>query len=160
RVDTVNGAPAAELAGGLRFEELPIACPDRRFALSGTDELLAAVEGAAPIGRGSRVTIVGAAGTGKTDVLRRLADALSQAGQEQLWILLTGVRPEEIPEWQRGTVAPAAALSFAASADAQAQALENAVDQVRRLVVRGAHAVVLIDTLDGIPASVARKVMA
>jgi transcription termination factor Rho len=46
-------------------------------------------------------------------------------------------------------VAPAAALSFAASTDAQDHAVELVVDQARRVAARGADAVVLIDTLDG-----------
>ena len=40
-------------------------------------------------------------------------------------LVLAGVRPEEITEWQAGPVAPAAAVSFAASADAQAQTVER-----------------------------------
>ena len=53
-----------------------------------------------------------------------------------------------------------AAVSFAASADAQAQTLEHAVDQARRLAARGSHAVVLIDTSSGIQAHAARKLLA
>ena len=63
-------------------------------------------------------------------------------------LVLAGVRPEEITEWEQGPATPAAALSFAASADAQAQTIERAVDQARRLAARGSHAVVLIDTLE------------
>ncbi len=159
RVDTVNGRPATELADAVRFDDLPIAFPDRKFAFPAEDELLAAIDRTAPIGRGSRVTIFGAAGAGKTETLRRLAGALS-GGEEQLWLVLTGVRPEEIAEWQAGPVAPAAALSLAASPEAQAQALDGVVDQVRRLVARGGHAVLLIDTLDAVLAGAGRKAMA
>ncbi len=159
RVDSVNGRPATEQADSARFEELPIAFPDRKFALSTEDELLAALDRAAPIGRGSRVSIVGPAGSGKTEALRRVAGALAQ-GEERMWLILAGVRPEEIPEWQSGPVEPAAALSFAASPDAQAQALDGVVEQARRLVARGTHAVLLIDTLDTILPGTARKAMA
>ena len=55
-------------------------------------------------------------------------------------LVLAGVRPEEIAEWQEGPVAPAAALSFAASADAQGQAVERAVDTAKRVAARGGHA--------------------
>ncbi|HZU59675.1 MAG TPA: Rho termination factor N-terminal domain-containing protein [Solirubrobacteraceae bacterium] len=159
RVDTVNGHPASELADGQRFDDLPVAFPDSRFTLPEGDELLAAIARTAPIGRGSRVSIVGPAGAGKTETLRRLAHALSAGEREQLWLVLTGVRPEEIPEWQAGPVAPAAALSFAVSPDAQAQALDGVVEQVRRLVARGTHAVLLIDTLDAVAPGTARKAM-
>jgi transcription termination factor Rho len=77
-----------------------------------------------------------------------------------VWLVLTGVRPEELAEWQQGQLTPAISLTFAASVDVQSQALEGVVEQVRRLVARGADAVILIDTLDGVMPSVARKALA
>ena len=74
--------------------------------------------------------------------------------------MLLGARPEELAEWQHGPVTPAASLTFAASSDNQSQALDGVVEQVRRLVARGADAVILIDTLDGVTPSVARRVLA
>src|SRR5205807_35276 len=71
-----------------------------------------------------------------------------------------GVRPEEIQEWRDGPVAPAAALSLGASQDAQAQAVEGTVEQARRMAGRGAHAVVMIDTLGALPPQVGRKALA
>jgi transcription termination factor Rho len=87
---------------------------------------------------------------------------VSLIAQEDLHLLLvlTGVRPEEISDWEAGPLKPAAALSFAASADAQSQALEPVIDQARRWAARGSHAVVLIDTLDGLHPYAARKVLA
>jgi transcription termination factor Rho len=75
-------------------------------------------------------------------------------------VVLAGVRPEEIAEWQDGPQAPAAALSFAASADAQAQAIERALDGAKRVAARGGNALVLIDTLDGLAPQAARKALA
>lgn len=160
RVDSVNGRPAAELADGVRFDDLTIAFPDSKLGLPADDQILAAIDRTAPIGRGSRVTVVGPSGAGKTETLRRLAGALSARGEERLWLVLTGVRPEELPEWEVGPVTPAAALSFAASSDAHGQALDGVVEQVRRLVARGTHAVLLIDTLDAVAPGTARKAMA
>ena len=88
--------------------------------------------------------------SGKTEALRRLAGAL--AGREGLEVLvvLAGVRPEEIAEWR--AVAPGAALTLRrARADAQAQAVEQAVEQGRRVAARGGDAVVLIDALEYLP---------
>jgi transcription termination factor Rho len=159
RVDTVNGRPASELADSVRFDDRPVAFPDRRLTLSG-DSVLEAIDRLTPIGRGSRVTISGPGAAGKSELLRRFAGALSADEGLQVWVALTGVRPEELAQWQQGPVPPAMGLSFAASADAQSQALEGVVEQVRRLVARGADAVILIDTLDGVNPSVARKAMA
>jgi len=75
--------------------------------------------------------------------------------------VLAGVRPEEIAEWTEGegSLAPAAALSFAASPDARAQAAEHAIEVAKRTAARGADALVAIDTLDGLAPELARKVL-
>jgi transcription termination factor Rho len=161
RIDTVNGKPAAELADSARYDDLPASFPSERLGLEADgDPTVQAVASATPIGRGSRVTIAGAAQSGKTELLRRIAAALAGREDLQVWVVLAGVRPEEIQAWREGPVAPAAAVSFAASPDAQAQAVEGTVEQARRMAARGAHAVVLIDTLGGVPPQVARKALA
>ena len=160
RIDTINGRPADEVADSTRFDDLPAAYPSERFRLGSEDPTIKAVEWLTPFGQGSRVSIVGPARAGKTEALRRLAATL--AGQEgvQVTLVLAGVRPEEITEWQEGPAPPVAALSFAASADAQTQTVERAIEQARRLAARGSHAVVLIDTLGGMQPSAARKLLA
>ncbi len=161
RVDTINGRPADEISDGVRFDELPAAFPTERFAFDAQDETVQAVEFLTPIGRGSRVTIAGDPHTGKSETLRRLADALAALDAElEHAVVLAGARPEEIAEWRESPLAPVASLSFAASPDAQAQAVERAIDQGKRVAARGGHAVVLIDTLEGLPAGAARKALA
>jgi transcription termination factor Rho len=160
RIDTINGRPADEVADSTRFDDLPAAFPSERFRLGSDDPTIKAVEWLTPFGPGSRVTIVGPARAGKTEALKRLASTLTGHEDIQLSLVLAGVRPEEISEWQQGPVAPAAAVSFAASADAQAQTIERVVDQARRLAARGSHAVVLIDTLSGLQPHAARKLLA
>ena len=153
RVDTINGRPAAELADSARFDDLPAEFPSERFELAGDDPTISAIAEQVPIGRGSRVTIAGAAQAGKTETLRRLASHL--AGQEDLevWVVLAGVRPEEISQWREGAPEPAATATLAASSDAQGQAVEGVIEQARRMAARGAHAVVLVDTLEWSPAA-------
>ena len=73
-------------------------------------------------------------------------------------MVLAGVRPEEVAEWREFELV--AALSFAASTDAQAQAVEQAVEQGRRVAARGSHAVVLIDSLEQLPPQAARRALA
>ncbi len=74
-------------------------------------------------------------------------------------VVLAGARPEEIAQWREGPVPPAAALSFAASADSQDQAVERAIEGAKRLAARGAHALVLIDNLDGLHPHAARRAL-
>jgi transcription termination factor Rho len=157
RVDTINGRPADEVAEGTRFEDLPAAFPSERFELGSEDPTVKAIEWLTPFGKGSRVVIAGPSRAGKSEALRRLAGALSGLEGLELSLVLAGVRPEEIGD---AALEPAAALSFAAPADAQAQAVEQAVEQGRRVASRGGDAVVLIDTLDHLPAHAARRALA
>ena len=160
RIDTINGLPAAEVADTARFDDLPAAYPDERFKLGSEDPTVKAIEWLTPFGRGSRVTIVGPARSGKTEAAARLGVAIAAIDGLQLSVVLAGVRPEELSEWRRGPLEPAGAISLAASADAQSQVVERVIEQARRHAARGADAVVLIDTLDGLHPHVARKVMA
>jgi transcription termination factor Rho len=160
RIDTINGASADTVSDGSRYDDLPVDYPNERLALGSKDPTLEAIEWLTPLGRGSRAVIAGARHAGKTETLRRLLDALRGREDLELSVVLTGVRPEEIAQWREGPIPPVAALSFAASADSQDQAVERAVEAARRLAVRGGHAVVLIDNLDGLHPHAARKALA
>jgi transcription termination factor Rho len=160
RIDTINGAPADAATSRAAYEDLPVAYPSERLALGSEDPTLAAIEWLTPLGRGSRVVICGAGRSGKTQTLRSLLAALAGSEDLELTLVLAGARPEELAEWQDGPVAPVAALNFASSANAQGQAVERAVDAAKRVAARGAHAVVLIDGLDGVHPQTARKALA
>jgi transcription termination factor Rho len=161
RVDTINGQAADEVAEGTHFDDLPCAFPSERIELGGDDPTLKAIEFLTPIGRGSRVTITGPARSGKSEALRRLAGALAGAGGFELTVVLAGTRPEEVAAWKADDqVAPGGVAGLASSADAQAQTIERCVDTAKRIAARGGHAVVLIDSLDGIPAHAARRALA
>jgi transcription termination factor Rho len=160
RVDTINGRPASEVVDSTRFEDLPAAFPSERFSFDSEDPTIRLIADRLPVGRGSRVTIVGERQSGKTEVLRRLAIAMAAQEGVEVRLLLTGVRPEEIAEWRAGPVEPEAAISMAASVEAQVQAVEGVIEQARRLAARGANAVVLLDTLEDLPAQAARRAIA
>jgi transcription termination factor Rho len=160
RIDNINGASADAVSDGARYEDLPVAYPSERLALGSKDPTLEAIEWLAPLGRGSRAVIAGAAHAGKTETVRRLLEALSGREDLEVTLVVAGSRPEEIAEWQEGSVPPVAALSFAASADSQGQAVERAVDAAKRVAARGGHALVLIDSLDGLQPQAARKALA
>jgi transcription termination factor Rho len=162
RVDTINGSSAETVAEGARYEDLAVAHPSQRLELDASDPTLKAIEWLTPIGRGSRALIVGAARAGKTEILRRILGALAQREGLELTLVLAGVRPEEVADWEQvppAPVAPSAALTFAASPDQQGQAVEHAIDTAKRVAVRGADAVVLIDGLDGLHPHVARRAL-
>jgi transcription termination factor Rho len=159
RIDTINGAPADAASDLARYEELPVAYPVERLELRSRDPTLEAIEWLTPLGRGSRAVIAGAARAGKTEILRRLLSAIADREDLELTLVLAGARPEEIAQWQEGPVQPAAALSFAASADAQGRAVEEATDSAKRVCARGGNALVLIDSLDGLHPQAARKAL-
>jgi transcription termination factor Rho len=160
RIDTINGESADAVSDGARYEDLPVDWPGERIALAAKDPTLEAIEWLTPIGRGSRAVIIGARHSGKTETLRRLVDALQEHEGVELTLVLAGSRPEEIAQWQAGPLAPVAALSFAASADSQDQAVERAIDAAKRVAARGGNAIVLIDGLDGLHPHAARKALA
>ena len=72
--------------------------------------------------------------------------------------MLAGALPEEATEWHRTDGLAVTGGSFDRSPDAQAQAAELAVERAKRRVERGGHAVVLIDSLEGLPAGARRRV--
>jgi transcription termination factor Rho len=160
RVDTINGQSADSVSDGARYDELPLHWPGERIALDSKDPMLEAIDWLTPLGQGSRAVIVGPRSTGKSETLRRLLDVLHGRDGLDVTLVLAGARPEEIAQAQDGSVAPAAALSFAASADSQGQAVERALDTAKRIAARGGNAVVLIDSLDGLHAHVARRALA
>ena len=160
RVDTINGRSADEVAEGTKYEDLTCTWATDRIALDDEDATLKAIEWLTPFGRGSRVVITGGPRAGKTEALRRLAGALGRQEDLELTVVLAGVRPEEIGDWKSGATAPAVELGLAAAPDAQAQAIERTIETGRRVAARGGHAVILIDTLEHLPAPHARRILA
>src|SRR5215207_1156909 len=158
RVDTINGRPADEVAEGTKFEDLPAAWPTERLALGSEDVTLKAVEWLTPFGKGSRVLIAGGPRAGKSELARDSVESRSGRDELELLVVLAGVRPEETGDWPEP--APVAAVSFAGSPDAQAQAVEQAVEQGRRVAARGGDAVVVIDTLEYVQPHAARRALA
>jgi transcription termination factor Rho len=160
RIDTINGRPADEVAEGTHFDDLPCTLPTERLALGSEDATLKAIEWLTPIGKGSRVSIVGEEHAGKSEALKRLAGTLKDVEGVEVHVVLAAVRPEECAEWRSGEIEPVAALSLAASPDAAGQAVERAIDTAKRITARGGDVVVLIDGLDGVAPHAARRALA
>lgn len=156
RIDTINGVAAEQAVVGTRIDEVEVDFPTEAFAL-GDDPALAALP---PFGRGSRVLIVGPSRSGRSVLVGRIAAVLAATDGLDVELLLVGVRPEELSAAKELAHATATGLSFAASVDAQETAVEQAAERGRRIAVRGGHAVLLVDTLDGLGSGAVRRTMA
>jgi transcription termination factor Rho len=120
RVETINDAPAGEVADAGRYEDRAVAYASELLSLESgagapvgtggagaSDAVLRAIERLAPFGRGSRVLIAGPPRSGKTTVLCKLLGVLSGRDGLDVTLVLVGVRPEEIAEHGNGGAAPA-----------------------------------------------------
>ncbi|WP_320672419.1 Rho termination factor N-terminal domain-containing protein [Patulibacter defluvii] len=160
RVETINGSSAEETSTGTKFEELEAVRPTELLAVTSDDPTVAAIAWLTPIGRGSRAVIVGPHAAGKSEALRRLAVGLRGIDGLELLPVLAGSRPEELGDWQADGLEPVAALDLSSGPEQRAKAIDEVVDRGRRVAARGGHAVVLIDTLDGLGEGAARRVLA
>ena len=151
RVESVNGAEAEPPEQRPWFRDLTPVFPSAR--LSAPSPLKST-----PFGRGSRVLIAGPPGAGATSLLREIALGLAKLDDTALQVVLVGVRPEEVTEWRRLDGLSVLGGSFDHSPDPQAQAAELAAERAKRLVERGHHAALLIDSLDALPAAAQRRV--
>ena len=151
RVETVNGAPAEPAEERPWFGELTPVFPTQKLPAPKALK-------DAPFGRGSRVAIAGPPGAGASELLREIAQELTGNEELGVQVVLAGALPEDVTEWHRSDGLAVAGGSFDRSPDAQAQAAELAVERAKRRVERGGHAVVLIDSLEGLPAGARRRV--
>jgi len=151
RIESVNGADAEPAEERPWFGDLTPVFPSRRL---GAPKALKDV----PFGLGSRVAIAGPPGAGASTLLRELAGELSGNEEIAVQVVLVGALPEEVTEWRRADGLDVAGGSFDRSPDAQAQAAELAVERAKRRVERGGHAVVLVDSLEALPAGARRRI--
>jgi transcription termination factor Rho len=151
-VETVNGQAADPPPERPRFEDLtPVFASERLSAPDGLE--------AVPFGKGSRVAVGGPPGAGVTTLLRRIALMLAASHPDvELTVLLAGVRPEEVTEWRRDSEVTIVGGGFDRPVDEQAQAAETAVERAKRRAESGGHAAIVLDSLDALPPSVARRV--
>lgn len=144
RVESVNGQhPSRE---PVTFDALTAVYPDERINL-GDDPLLRAIDLVAPLGLGQRGLILAPPRTGRVELLRRLADALTADDELSVTVLLIGERPEEIHEWRESTSAEVIATPFDESFARHIQVADIAFERARRLAERGDFAVLLVDSI-------------
>lgn len=151
RVSTVNGQDADSPAERTRFDALTVAWPAERLA--GPTALAET-----PYGKGSRVAIGGPPGAGATYLLREAVKVLRDRHPDlEVIVVLAGARPEEAADWVDAGVEVAGG-SYDGSFDEQAQVAELAVQRAKRSVEAGKDVVVVVDSLDALPGSAARRV--
>ena len=152
RVEQVNGRDAEPPEERPLFSDLTAVHPTEKLTVP--DAL-----GSIGIAKGSRVAVAGGPGAGATRLLRELVDTLTAAGGDlSVSVALVGVRPEEVTDWKRAEGGAAVAGgSFDESVEAQTQAAELAVERAKRDAERGGDAVVVIDSLETLPAGAARR---
>ncbi len=159
RVVTINGSSADEVSVGTPFDKLEASFPTKRIGFASKSSTLKAISSSAPIGRGSRVTVVGPFGSGRSTTLRMLAAELAGIDDIELFVVLAGVRPEERPEWVAAGIEPAAVEPLTASGDSQAKAIGRAIESARKVTTKGGHSAVVVDSLDDLDSDAARKVI-
>jgi transcription termination factor Rho len=153
RIESVNGAPAEPPRERPLFEEMTPVHPTERLAAP--DELTHV-----PFGRGSRVMVFGPPGAGATTLLRRIAATLSASYPDlPMTVVLAGAKPEEIPEWRAESQAEVVGGSFDESQRGQAEVAAMAIERAKRAAERGQDAVVVVDSLSGLPSEVARRIL-
>lgn len=158
RVETINGEPASAIVLSGDYENLKASFPATPLALHSEDVTVAAIARFAPLGKGSRAVITGAPFAGKTETLRKLVAALADNEDLAVEVLLLGVRPEEVDDWQDSS--PTTTLTLSAGSDIQARALERAIGAAKRKAAKGTDVLLVIDTLEGVSEGVARKALA
>ncbi|MEK6223520.1 MAG: transcription termination factor Rho [Thermodesulfobacteriales bacterium] len=101
-----------------------------------------------PIGKGQRAVIVAPPRTGKTILLQRIANAITQNNPEiVLIVLLIDERPEEVTDMDRSVVGEVVSSTFDEPAQRHIQVADMVIEKAKRLVEHGKDVVILLDSL-------------
>src|SRR5262245_41648834 len=113
-VEKVNDMPFDEYTKAVRFENLTTIDPIEKFRIETTPDLIETrvIDMVTPIGKGTRGLIVAPPRTGKTTILKQIANAVSENHPEvHVMVLLIDERPEEVHDFQRSVKAEVVASS-------------------------------------------------
>ncbi len=150
RVEAINYQSPDSVAEKTNFEDLTPLHPNRRIFLETKPEELnmRIVDMVTPIGFGQRMLIVAPPRTGKTVLLQKMANAISENHPDaKVIILLIDERPEEVTEMQRATKAEVISSTFDEPASRHVQVAEMVIDKAKRLVEFGNDVVILLDSI-------------
>ncbi len=150
-VKRVNGRSLEFIRDRVAFEHLTPLFPDEKFNLTGGRSCTLStrvVDMFSPIGKGQRGLIVAPPKTGKTLLLKDIANAIAENHPETyIMILLIDERPEEVTDMQRSVNAEVIASTFDEPADRHVKIAGIVLDKAKRMVECGHDVVILLDSI-------------
>jgi len=155
KVDLINGLHPEEVRDRVPFDHLTPLFPDERFRLTASmspkvvDKISPrVVDLFSPIGKGQRGLIVAQPKTGKTMLLKDIANSISWNHPEvYMIVLLIDERPEEVTDMQRSVDAEVIASTFDEPAERHVKIAEIVLSKSKRMVECGHDVVILLDSI-------------
>ena len=151
KVNTINGLPPDALRDRVPFEHLTPLFPNEKFRLTkGKNDSLSVriVDLFSPIGKGQRGLIVAQPKTGKTVLLKEIANAILENHPEvYMIILLIDERPEEVTDMERSVNAEVISSTFDEPAERHVKVANMVHEKAKRLVESGHDVVILLDSI-------------
>src|SRR5213594_4440420 len=149
-VESVNNMPFAEYTKSVRFENLTSIDPIEKFRLETTPDLIETrvIDMVTPIGKGTRGLIVSPPRSGKTTILKQIANSITTNHPEvHVLVLLIDERPEEVTDFQRSVKAEVVASSNDQDLETHVRLSRFMIERCRRMVETEKDVFVLLDSL-------------
>ncbi len=150
KVEKVNFEEPEKTKHRIAFDNLKPRYPDRRIRLerASGDLSMRVVDLLSPIGMGQRGLIVAPPKAGKTILLQKLANAISENHPEiALIVLLIDERPEEVTDMEENVKAEVISSTFDEPPDRHVQVADMVIEKAKRLVEHGREVVILLDSI-------------
>lgn len=151
KVESINGRTPSYIRDRVPFQYLTPLFPDEKFKLTGHDqETLSTrvMDLFAPIGKGQRGMIVAQPKTGKTMLLKDVANAIAANHPETyLIVLLIDERPEEVTDMARSVNAEVIASTFDEPAERHVKVANMVLEKAKRMVECGHDVCILLDSI-------------
>jgi len=152
RVSKINGLAPQDIRERVPFDYLTPLFPTEKFSLitssTGRDFGNRMIDLFTPIGKGQRGLIVAQPKTGKTFLLKDLANAISKNHPEcYIIVLLIDERPEEVTDFKRSVNAEVAASTFDEPAENHVRVASIVLEKAKRLVESGHDVVIMLDSI-------------
>ena len=151
-IDKINGRDPSEVRDRVPFEHLTPLFPDEKFNLCGdrrtTNLSTRVVDLFSPIGKGQRALIVAQPKTGKTILMKDIANAIAANHPEAyLMMLLIDERPEEVTDMARTVNAEVIASTFDEPAERHVKIAGIVLEKAKRMVECGHDVVIFLDSI-------------